>query len=440
MSVEVDPQRFAVGAGRTRPAHKPKELSCPNCGAPIALPDERGQVVVCGHCRSEVELSHEEARAIGTVGDPPKGLVLPVGAPFLWDGVRYEVVGRTQRCDLGEPEYQTFGYLLYHPQHPSLWLSCYANQWALGRKTRVMARGDAFTKSAGDPLQSFDNQNWVCIEVGTSELLYVDGALPWVARVGDQTRHAEFHRSQNEDLLYEVERNAMGEIEQSFATRLSPEQMEAATEGAVSAKDVLTPAMVAEWGDSPRLRLVGLIWLVFGLVSLITAIALSAGGKQLASANLPPSGGEVGPITTTKANVVLEVDVRQRFNQDGWSFVEAEVLDEDENYLFGFGEELWAESGYDDGAWHEEKNDYDLRVTIPEPGEYYLGFKTESGAQGAARPGARVGQEIRVTVSSHRASTVPFWTAGILGVLAGLFMWEAATGRIRKKLSEIETD
>ena len=444
MTRAVAPQRFAVGAGRERPAHQPKELACPHCGAGIALPDERGQVVVCAHCRSEVELTGEEARAIGAVGEPPEGLVLPVGAPFHWEGVRYEVVGRSQRCDLGEPEYVTFGYLLYHPQHPSRWLSCYQNQWTLGRRTRVMPRGDAFSKTEGAPLQSFDNRNWVCMEVNTSELLYVDGALPWLAKVGDQTVHAEFHASGDEDSLYEVERNAMGEIEQSVAQRLSPEQMEEATEGAVAASSVLTPAMVAEWGDSPRLRLVGLIWLLFGVVCLITAIALSGGIRQLASGSIPPTGGQVGPINTTKPNTILEIDVRQGFDKDGWSFVEGEVLDEEEQYLFGFGDELWAESGYDEGHWHEEKNHFDLKVTIPEPGEYYLGFVTESSAQGAVvglGPSAGgVGRDINITISAHRASNVLFWAAGIIGVLAGLFMWEAATGRIRKKLGDIEVE
>jgi hypothetical protein len=125
-----------------------------------------------------------------------------------------------------------------------------------------------------------------------------------------------------------------------------------------------------------------------------------------------------------KANTVLEVDVAQPFRADGWSYVEAEVQDEEGEYLFGFGEELWAESGYDEGPWHEEKNDYDLSVTIPERGSYYLAFVGQ-GAD-AAYGGYSPAIETRVTVSKKKGSSLPFFAAGVLALVVGALMFMAS--------------
>ena len=62
-------------------------------------------------------------------------------------------------------------------------------------------------------------------------------------------------------------------------------------------------------------------------------------------------------------------------NNNDWSAVTGNVLDQDKNYLFGFGQEFWKESGYDsDGRWTESKTKYDMKVTLPK-GIYYLEFE-----------------------------------------------------------------
>jgi len=375
----MDPARFAIGAGRTRPAYQPKELLCPQCGASIELRDDRGQLMVCAYCRSAIELSDKEARALGAVSPPPDGFALQIGSTFSWGGVGYEVVGRTLRHDVGEPESQTFGYYLYNPRAPSLWLSCYAGQWELGRRTRVLPTQDVWQAALRQEIQTHDGGSWRLEEHGNSQLAYVDGALPWLATIGDRSRHAELTASDGGPQLYEVEQNAQGEIEQSYAQRLTPDEIATATGGAVEAKQAVDQASIDRWGNRPRARAVGIVLSLFGLLCIVTALVLSGSGKRELKAKLPPEGGQVGPVVVKKANTVLAINVEQQFRVDGWSYLEGEVLDADENYLFGFGDELWAESGYDEGNWHEEKNDYDLYVTIPEPGTYYLGFVGQVG-------------------------------------------------------------
>ncbi len=441
--MSVDPNRFVIGAGRLRPAHQPQEIGCPQCGASIELRDERGQVMVCRYCRGTIELSGQEARAIGAVGDTPYGFALEIGSPFEHLGVRYEVVGRTLRHDLGEPDSQTFGYYLYNPRYPSLWLSCYDGGWELGRRTRVMPMQDVWYMSVGDTVGTYDGGHWRLEEHANSVLAYVDGALPWLTNVGDQSRTAELTAADGGPQLFEVEQNPSGEIEQSYAQRLTPAEIEAATGGQIKAEAAVDQQALDRWGKRPRIRAVGIVLSLFGLLCIATALFLSFGGKRIARATLPPKGGQVGPIRVKSRNTVLAIKVEQQFHKNGWSYLEAELLDQDENYLFGFGDEMWAESGYDEGHWHEEDNDYDLYVTIPERGTYYLAFTGQVGTQGSAiatKVPDQVVWDFRVTVDRKSASTLPFWMAGIFGLLCGILMWEIATGVLRKAAAEAEWD
>jgi len=446
----MDPNRFAIGAGRQRPPYQPMKLACPTCGASIALKDERAQTMVCEHCHGQIQLSTEQATAIGAVGGAPPGFQLEVGSPFEWEGVRYEVIGRTARREVNEPdEPLTFGYYLYNPTHHSLWASHYQGQWGLSRKTRVLPGGNAFEVQPGGVMTTHDGRQWGATESTVTEVVYVDGSLPWLAQVGDQSQAAEFVAQDGSGETYEAEYSARGELEYGHGRMLTPEQVAQATGGVATgepeagAEDDYAASL--QPGQKPRLKAIGCITILFGVLCLVTALVLTFMGSNPIERTIPPTGGQIGPITIEDENTVLSVEIKQGFRQDGWSFIEGEVLDADEEYLFGFGDELWAESGYDGGHWHEEKNDSDVKVTIPEPGTYYLAFNASAGAQGSRGVGtpagpqpSAIGTPIKVTIQPMTGSSLPFLIAGILGLIIGLLLFEAATGAARKVLSEME--
>jgi len=419
---------FAIGAGRTRPAYKPKPIQCAQCGGSIELKDERARVIVCQYCRTQIELSDTQARAIGVVGDEPS-FELPIGAVFDFRNVRYEVVGRIARFNPAErDDAWNHDFLLYNPRHPCLWLSSYERQWWISGRTRVLPVGDVFAQaSPGSTLTTHDGRRWRAVEAERSQIAYVDGALPWLAKVGDQTRSVELTALDGSGETYEAEYSPRGELEFSRGSRLTEAQVRQATSGRLRPRAGAVVANVSS--GLPRLRAISIITIGFALLSLATGTFFMVSGERIAEAILPAEGGRVGPIVVERANTVLEVDVHQPFRADGWSYVEAEVQDEDGEYLFGFGEELWAESGYDEGAWHEEKNDYDLSVTIPEPGTYYLAFVGQ-GAD-AQLGGYNPAIETRVTVLERKGSSVPFFVAGILALLTGVLGFMVAASRIR---------
>ena len=185
------------------------------------------------------------------------------------------------------------------------------------------------------------------------------------------------------------------------------------------------------------LRLGSGVVIAIGVISLMTA-AYFTSGERLTRQTVPPNGGIVGPLRLDEPGTVLEVHVQQPQNarsgttdvfgtSSTWSFVSGEVLDDEHEYLFGFGDELWAETGYDGSSWSEAKSSYDLKVTIPEAGTYFLGFETESPPN--VQP-----SDVTVTIDRKRGSAIPHFVLGIGAVLLGLFLSLVASRAMRQAI------
>ncbi|HEV7321415.1 MAG TPA: hypothetical protein VGO04_22655 [Ensifer sp.] len=184
------------------------------------------------------------------------------------------------------------------------------------------------------------------------------------------------------------------------------------------------------------------VYLVFGLLGLFTAWVFSWQSEKIfagppnpaasvAATDEPQEAGEqvptqnfglIGPFSVTKANEVFRVTVAADVQVNRWSFVEAELLDAERDYLFSFGQELWHETGWDsDGSWAEADETYEMKLTVPSAGQYYLNIKT----QGAVAPNY-------VTVAIHRVygSSIPHLIFGVLTLLIGIVLNEIANRTI----------
>lgn len=141
----------------------------------------------------------------------------------------------------------------------------------------------------------------------------------------------------------------------------------------------------------------------------------SGSGAQIKQ-TLPHNGGYVGPIQVNKRNSVYNIEVQKDIRQYGrWSFVGGDVLDAEKQFLFGFGQELWKESGYDsDGPWYEENTSFDLKVTFPQSGVYYLRFKEESNSSERGN--------IMVSVSPKVGSSLAHFMLGVVSLIGMLVL------------------
>jgi hypothetical protein len=130
----------------------------------------------------------------------------------------------------------------------------------------------------------------------------------------------------------------------------------------------------------------------------------------------------VGPIGVTSDSQVLQVGVDASLPVNSWNFVEGELLDADKDYLFSFGKELWHEDGTDDGGyWNEADRSYQMKITIPVKGTYYLNIKTE---------GDKTPDDIYVTIDRAVGSSIPHMIFGILTLAIGLVANEILNGTL----------
>ena len=115
----------------------------------------------------------------------------------------------------------------------------------------------------------------------------------------------------------------------------------------------------------------------FAVLCLFTSLFFNFNRGKSIKEQLPAQGGIVGPIEVKKDKTVYLIKVKQNITGNNqWSSVTGELLDAQKNYLFGFGKGFWNESGYDtEGYWSERVTKYDMKITIPTKGTYFLSFE-----------------------------------------------------------------
>lgn len=199
-----------------------------------------------------------------------------------------------------------------------------------------------------------------------------------------------------------------------------------------------------------HLGYVASVFIFFGLLSLITAWVLSTPAATfyngavsfhpaaIAEEAEPLEAGEqypvmnyalIGPFTIDRPGRVLKVEISAQLPVNNWSFIEAELLDEEQDYLLSFGKELWHENGKDDeGFWDEADRTSDMKLTIPQAGKYHFNIRT----QGTYRPG-----QIFVTLTRSYASSIPHTFFGCITLLIGVVLNEIKNRTILRIMSRM---
>ena len=161
--------------------------------------------------------------------------------------------------------------------------------------------------------------------------------------------------------------------------------------------------------------------LAFSGLCFLTSFFLNMDVGSSVKQTIPLSGGDVGPIEVKEEYSVYRIAVTQTLNAYGiWSFVGGEVLDERKEYLFGFGKELWKDRGvdYEGYAWSEQETTFDLKVTFPQKGVYFLRMTVETNQPSAAG-------SVIVKVTPKQGSSLAHFILGILSLIGavGVWMW-----------------
>lgn len=127
---------------------------------------------------------------------------------------------------------------------------------------------------------------------------------------------------------------------------------------------------------------------------------------------------QLGPIEVNYPGEVYEIDMLSKLPVNHWTFIEIEITDNFDNFLFSIGKELYHETGFDsDGKWTENINQNQTKITFPETGLYYLNFYSNSKVRKRTTT-------LNVNIKRYRGSSVAFYSLGVVLGIVGLLMIE----------------
>lgn len=210
--------------GRARPPAVGKGIQCPSCGFLQSIPSDTARQAHCQHCASVLELGDVETKVLGRLGPTPE-FALSIGAEFPWAGCTYQVAARIDWRE-ADPDPGDFchEYLLWSPERLPRWLNHERGGWTLWTPTHLGPTEDRCRFHPGDRMRTGDGRAWTCVERGSLQCAYVDGALPWLLAVGASRPYQEFKGP--EGALFEIQADGE-ELDFGLGRKLKDEQIKA---------------------------------------------------------------------------------------------------------------------------------------------------------------------------------------------------------------------
>lgn len=221
----MDDSQFIIGENRARPPYQVRSARCSSCQAPLSLYSEQSQLVVCAYCGENLDCSQEELVALGKSEKNISDFSLQLHQELIWEGVKYKIIARMLFEDQIS-SLKTVEYLLFHPLSGTKWLSlCFDEELdiSISEDKHCLATENPFQASGHQEITTGDGKRWV--KEGASEmlLLYVDGALPWLAKIGDRTKSISYLQAGNDKSYLTAEQTTVGteEVEYFFSKYMS---------------------------------------------------------------------------------------------------------------------------------------------------------------------------------------------------------------------------
>lgn len=356
-----------------------QDVDCPHCGAPLEPPRNRQvETLVCEYCGAQNDLTGAKARVMGVnpEGEKPD-FTFEIGQAGQFEGARYEVCGRLVHRD--DEGYVSHEYLLWNPERGYLWLGEEDGHYQLTKPTRQRPEPDPL--SAGPLLKpkspiKVGDQQFEFYEACDERVVYVDGALPWLASVSDQFGNALMVAPPR---LYEMEYEG-GEVEYFQGRYLSAAEVWQAfgMSGEPPLPKGVHPAQPYRLGETARtLMIVGGIFALINLGLLIWSylqpsrelIFETSFGNAIYAQEATSHRFQVGEDDL----MAMEVHAPVR---NGWVYLESAFIDSNDKVRAEVGAEVSYYSGPD---WSEGSRTETVEIQAPPPGTYRMIAKGSRG-------------------------------------------------------------
>ena len=416
-----------------------QKQSCAGCGAAIdvrALPDPAKTLTCpyCGTIHSRVD-GHLNWSKIGKNSEKaPKHLAL--GAKGSFRGRDFEVIGRLayEERELDDGRWSefrsgTYEYVLLDGEgHYStievtdegvVWIR---EEERLPMQNLVVLLGWGESYSHGD-------RSYRMYERGCARLTYVDGALPWIAKLGDLSQFVDLidmpflfddRTPQRLSVEWVATKAGANEVQAFVGVDLDPDvfvQQFGAERQPTVRRRILKP-----YQSSPFLAQFSLSWLMVGLLCLLGSCAVGSRtvSRTLGQTNVTYTTSAVDaysePFTLDDGQLV-RLDLRTSTN-NSWLWAEVDLVDASSKSSVGFiaSEVSYYHGGSGEDAWSEGSSGYSKFFKVDGGGEYRL--RLEVGEAGSA--GMTAGVKLSSVPIDPRQPKRAAWLLIIGGAL--LFM------------------
>jgi hypothetical protein len=424
----------------TERAKTAETIRCPSCGSPYEGPRvETTEMIVCQSCGSTLELEENEAKLAGKNKGKQPWFTFTIGSRIKLDDVDYQVMGRMFYVEYDEGEqYPSTEYVLYHPENGYLWLSEEQGHYTISWPEHGAAHfppieaPKAKVRHGADVYQFFES--------GLVTLRWVDGALPWRAKVGEQTHY----RYAIKPPEY-VEQEITGDELELFKGRyVSREEIEEAVgedavlpraRGVYSCQPYVKPGWLKGW------TLLGAIFLGLNILLFIMSFSMDEGKLILDETVFHDQYAKehiTQPFLIEEPNQIVRLRGSAPLS-NSWISLDIALLDEKDRVRTEFYDEASYYYGRDsEGRWTEGSRSLKTYFKVPQPGEYRL---LVHGAGGSGYSGPSRKEPVRITLESGATVSwyfIPMMVLAALIAIAGPF--HRITFNARRWQSVVEDD
>ena len=368
------------------PAPRPRatSLSCPSCGAGIALHAQGWAVTVaCQTCGAVLDATDENLRVLqrqeAAISVAPS---LPLGTRGTWGGAPWELIGfQVVTITVEGTDYSWSEYVAFNPYRGFLYLSEYQGHWNVIEKLRRRPRVDL---EGGRPVAKLDGRAFKHFQTATARTTLALGEFPWELRVGDSVAARDFVAP---PFILSAEASD-GETTWSMGTYTPPEVIAKAFG---QTGKMATPVGVFANQPNPHDASAGLVFRRLGafllilVLMLVGNIALSRGDTVFTNQYSFTHGTDDSSAFVTPAFVLggrqssVELDVETDLDND-WVFLGFTLINETTGATREVSRQVSYYHGRDsDGSWSEGSRRGSVRLASVPPGRYFLRVAPEGG-------------------------------------------------------------
>lgn len=411
--LQIDDERPPSTAG----GHEGRNIRCPNCDAPMEVNGSREvETQVCEYCGAQNDLTGAEAKVMSVnPKDFDAGFYFSIGQACSFDDSAYEVCGRMLYED--DEGYLDREYLLHNPDAGYLWLSEYNNHYMLNRSTRQAPAANAFSMipkqrvSAGERTYQF-------YESGSSRLVYVDGALPWLARTGERNSYADLVAP---PYMFQVEQTPR-EVSYFVGEYMTPAQVWQAFNLEEAVPSTFGVHGAQPFTRGPLARTLMLMGALFALVNLALVFwSLGSSGKVVFNKRydhtmyLKESLSEPFQIGSEP---IMGLKIEAPLN-NSWMALQVALVNASDEVVNEMDAEISYYSGVEGGeSWSEGSRSSTTYGKAPPAGTYKLLFKA---AAGSGNSGKARGEALQIALVQGVVLTRYFLGLFIFALLFPVF-------------------